>query len=660
MRAGNKKRGKSIFRKTAVVFVIVALVPALIMGLRGYQSLADEMQHLVDSGKVKPAESAALLRSTEIQTFAYAGYGLAVALVLGYFFATSVVRPIRALQAGARRIGGGDLDFRVETDTEDELEELASTLNNMAISQKSREAEIKARSRELQVLYEISHTMAETRNQDKLLNSALASTIAISGATAGCVMLAGPDGKLKSAVCHASDKSVPAPSAAVFENAARQATRTGKTAVYKCPGSKAEPFHAIACVPLTFETRLRGALCLSSAEDHFSPEALRTISAIGGELVVAIENMVLFEEMEARTAELNQATEEIASLISEAESRKSFSTRYQNNNLVKCWEFKHCRFEQCPAYGSPNLRCWQIAGTHCGGEIQGVFAQKLGHCEKCEVLQRACPDKITLLGETFNNMMAILEQRVREQKELQRRLYSSLKLAAIGELAAGVAHEINNPLTGILASAMLLKSKTAAGRDVQKNLAVIESEALRARDIVRNLLDFAHQGDTIKTEAISLGSLIEQTLFLMRHQAKLASVKVQTRLDDGLPQLHLDANQMKQVFMNIIQNAVQAMPAGGSLVISATSSSGGRGAQSLQVEFADSGIGMDDEAMARIFDPFFTTKRIGEGTGLGLSVSHRIVSEHGGEIRVKSAPGRGSTFTVVLPVDNCQKEREVA
>ncbi len=654
-----RNKRKSIFRKTAVVFVIVALVPISIMGLHGYQSQADEMQHLVDAGKVKPQESASLLRSTEIQTLAYAGYGLVVALVLGYFFAASVVRPIRALQAGARRIGGGDLDFRVETDTEDELEELAATLNSMAAAQKSREEEIRARSRELEVLYEISHMMTETRDQDDLLNSALAKTIAITGSAAGCVMLVDEKGKFKPAISRTSDETVPLPGPAIFRHIARQA-QTGGTAVFRYPGKNRNyPFGAVACVPLTFETRLRGTLCLTSAGGSFPPETLRTISAIGSELAVALENMRLFREMEARTCELNQATEEIASLISEAESQKSFSTRYHNNRLVKCWQFKHCQFKQCPAYGSASLRCWQIAGTHCCGKVQGVFAQKLGRCEKCEVFQLACPDKITLLGETFNNMMAILEERVREQKELQRRLYKSAKLAAIGELAAGVAHEINNPLTGILASAVLLKSKTRPGGSSEKNLSMIESEALRARDIVRNLLDFAHMGNKIKPEVVSIGSLVEQTLFLMRHQTEKAGVRVMTRLDNDLPHLSLDANQMKQVFINIIQNAVQAMPGGGELVITASQTGGGSGG--VRIGFSDDGIGMNDGQVARIFDPFFTTKRVGEGTGLGLSVSHRIVSEHGGEIRVRSKPSKGSTFTVVLPSNSRQKEsRQVA
>jgi two-component system NtrC family sensor kinase len=296
------------------------------------------------------------------------------------------------------------------------------------------------------------------------------------------------------------------------------------------------------------------------------------------------------------------------------------------------------------------LRCWQVAGTHCCGELQGVFAQKLERCEKCKVFKAACPDKITLLGETFNNMMAVLEQKVREQEELQRRLYHTSKLAAIGELAAGVAHEINNPLTGILGSAILMKSKLAADEESKKRLNVIESEALRARDIVRNLLGFAHQGNSLRLVLTPVRELLQQTLFLVQHQTDLSKIKIAVNIDDNLPPVAVDPNQMKQVFMNIIHNAIQSMPGGGQLDIYAHISKDNNQQQMLQIDFTDTGIGMDEQALSRIFDPFFTTKQVGEGTGLGLSLSQRIVSEHGGEIKAKSKPGKGSTFTVSLPV----------
>ena len=369
---------------------------------------------------------------------------------------------------------------------------------------------------------------------------------------------------------------------------------------------------------------------------------------------------ILSKKLERQNLELGLATSEMSNLFATAERNRSFGTRYENPNLVRCWEMKNCQKTNCPAYGQKeNLRCWQVAGTHCGGEVQGFFAQKLGRCEKCEVFQTACPDKITRLGETFNNMMAILEQRVKDQEELQHQLYGSSKLAAVGELAAGVAHEINNPLTGILATAVLMKTQSIDPETIERKAGVIEIEALRARDIVRNLLDFARQGGNLEREPTPVEKLVEQTLFLVRHQASLTSIQIRTHFQKGLPPVAVDGNQMKQVFMNIIHNAIQSMDGGGRLDIFAGWCRNGPGKGMLEICFADTGAGISSDDMARIFDPFFTTKRVGEGTGLGLSVSQRIVNDHGGKISVESEPGRGSTFKVLLPVaSGCDEQPE--
>ncbi len=655
------KRKKSIFRKTAVIFVIVAMVPITILGLRGYHTYSEELGKLVNSGSISQARKDALLHDTEVQSLTYAGYGLVIALVLGYFFAASVVRPIRTLQDGASRIGEGDLDFRVATDTEDELEELATTINNMAVSLQEREAEIKNRSRDLEALYEIAHSMTESLDPNELLNNALDRAVRITGSLLGCLLLAAEDGSMNPIICRASGRDFGGKDTRVFEFAAGMATGSGEPVVFDYPG-RDFGFDSVACVPLKCEGRLEGALCLAVVREEFSQQALQLLTAIGSEVAVAIENASLFKKMERQNLELAQATSEIASLIAQAESQGSFGIRYQNRNLINCWEHRNCRQDHCPAYGSENLRCWQLAGTHCGGEIQGVFAQKIGRCEDCEVFRLACPDKITMLGETFNNMMVVLEQRVQEQEELQQRLFSSAKLAAIGELAAGVAHEINNPLTGILGNAALLKNGPVTAEKLGKRLAVIESEALRARDIVRNLLDFAHQGSYgRKASPVSVNSLVEHTMFLVRHQADLSDIRVRTLFDDSLPSIMVDANQIKQVFMNIMHNAVQAMPGGGELDIATLLLKSRDGLKQIAVRFSDTGPGIEKEEMARIFNPFYTTKRAGEGTGLGLSVSQRIISEHGGEIKVSSTPGCGSTFTVVLPVNVCALgEQEVA
>ncbi|MFA6000523.1 MAG: ATP-binding protein [Thermoleophilia bacterium] len=624
---------------------------------------SDQLTRWVQSGSISQQEADYQAHEIEEQAIFYSVGGLLIALVVGYFFASGLVRPIRVLQQGARRIGDGDLDYRVATDNENELEELAVTINQMAESLQSREQEITQRNRDLSMLYEVAHSMSESRELVELLAIALEKALEITGSRTGCILM-DEKGELQPVLCRSHDATEDhqsGSSSKIFNHAAGVATSTGKAAVFDLPDNESSHYDSIACVPMKFEGKLQGAICVTGTRTDFPKATLDLLSALGSEVAVAIENTRLFEKMEGQNLELAMATTEIASLISEAEKNKSFGTRYQNPNLIRCWESKKCAQKACPAYDhESNLRCWQVAGTHCGGEVQGVFAQKLGRCEKCEVFKAACPDRITMMGETFNNMMAVLEQRVEQQEELQRQLYSSSKLAAIGELAAGVAHEINNPLTGILGNTLLIKSHPQDAASFEKRVSVIESETLRARDIVRNLLDFARKGDLERTPA-AIDDLIEHTLLLMQHQADLGSVKINTRLDDALPQLIIDANQMKQVFINIIHNAIQSMPDGGVLDITSHLHSNGEG-KMMEIAFEDSGVGMDMQAASRVFDPFFTTKRVGEGTGLGLSVSQRIVSEHGGEITVESEPGNGSIFRVILPVKTgfSQEERHVA
>jgi len=668
--AMSRNRGrikKSIFRKTAIIFVIVGLAPVTILGLRGNHSYAEELNRLVDQGLITREDADSQSHELREQALVYAGYGFVVALVLGYFFASSLVRPIRDLETGARRIGDGDLGYRVETDTDDELEELAATINQMATSLESRTNEISQRQRDLSILYDVAHTMSESRELSDLLSYALQQAMQVTGSHSGCVLLQDHAGGLYPVASQGTPGGGRVlPSSEHFNHAAGAATSKGHPVVYDYGEEAKAGGGSIACIPLKFEGHLQGAICVAGSAQDFPARTLDMLSAIGSELAVAIESARLFDKLEKQNAELALATAEIANLFAKAERNRSFDTRYQNPNLVRCWEFKDCPSHECPAFGlAGNLRCWQVAGTHCGGEVQGLFAQKLGRCEKCEVFQKACPDRITRLGETFNNMMAVLEQRVDEQEELQRQLFSSSKLAAIGELAAGVAHEINNPLTGILGNAMLMKSQPFDAETAAKKMSVIESEALRARDIVRNLLDFAHHGPDLERRPEQVGELLAGTLSLLRHQADITAVQIETEIDDGLPEIAVDTNQIKQVFMNIIHNAIHAMETGGRLDIRARLARQGKGtagAEAMEISFTDSGKGMEPDLMARIFDPFYTTKGVGEGTGLGLSVSQRIVNEHGGQIRVASLPGAGSTFTIALPVNpGCSQEnREVA
>ena len=238
-----------------------------------------------------------------------------------------------------------------------------------------------------------------------------------------------------------------------------------------------------------------------------------------------------------------------------------------------------------------------------------------------------------------------LKDRMLELQTTQQQLLQSAKLAAIGELAASVAHEINNPLTVVLASSAVLLRKTPADSAAYAKITNIINAANRAGKIVRDLLDFSRRREP-QHESVNVNDLVRRSLDIV--QTRLASGAVETRLmlEEHLPPVMGDPDQLTQVFINLFANAVDAMPGGGTLTVQ-TSTLSADGAVSIRV--ADTGTGMDQTQIARIFEPFFTTKGEGKGTGLGLSVSLSIISKHGGNIEVESHPGQGTTMRVKLP-----------
>jgi two-component system NtrC family sensor kinase len=236
---------------------------------------------------------------------------------------------------------------------------------------------------------------------------------------------------------------------------------------------------------------------------------------------------------------------------------------------------------------------------------------------------------------------------ISELARLQKQLLQAEKLASVGRLSAGVAHEINNPLTGILTHGYFLKKKAGEIKLVQEYSDIIINETMRCRKIIRGLLDFSRQTESEK-KLTDINKIVKDTLLLIEHQALMKNVKILTELNEPLPMIIVDANQIQEVFMNIILNALDAMPDGGLLTISSDSIVDGR---YIEIKFTDTGCGIPKENLNKLFDPFFTTKKVGEGTGLGLSVSHGIIEKHNGTIEVQSEVGKGSTFAVKLPVE---------
>ena len=239
-----------------------------------------------------------------------------------------------------------------------------------------------------------------------------------------------------------------------------------------------------------------------------------------------------------------------------------------------------------------------------------------------------------------------LAQNMSRLEDTQAQLIQSAKLSAIGELASGVAHEINNPLTSIIGLAAVLGDQFEPDSEEGEDLSIIRSEAERAKNIVQSLLDFARIGNPVQSSA-NLNQVLESAIFLALPDHIRHKIKLKKHLID-IPAIYVDENQMKQVFINILNNAVYAMPDGGQLTVTSRSMLDRQNAVCLSI--ADTGCGIAPEHLDKIFDPFFTTKEVGQGTGLGLSVSYGIIERHHGCIEVETELGFGTTFHVILPV----------
>jgi two-component system NtrC family sensor kinase len=272
-------------------------------------------------------------------------------------------------------------------------------------------------------------------------------------------------------------------------------------------------------------------------------------------------------------------------------------------------------------------------------------------------------DELGELSDSFNNMISELkrsrdaieewtqtlehrvQERTQELQQVQGQLIHAGKMAALGELAAGVAHEINNPLTGVLTFSSLMLKKVDENHPWKKDLETIVQQTSRCRNIVKGLLDFARQRKPDKKEW-DIHTLIERTLTLVEKQAPFQNITIVKEFKTSIPMLFIDGDQIQQVFMNILLNAADAMAEGGKLTIRTDLKDG-----VAEVSFTDTGSGIPKEHLSKLFDPFFTTKQTGKGTGLGLAISYGIVQSHNGDIQVDSEMGKGSTFRIKIPVD---------
>lgn len=269
------------------------------------------------------------------------------------------------------------------------------------------------------------------------------------------------------------------------------------------------------------------------------------------------------------------------------------------------------------------------------GELAAAFNDMASKLKKAQEEQ----------DEWAATLEARVEERTRKIKEMQAVLVRSEKLASLGELVSGIAHELNNPLTGLMIHASLISSDPGLDDSLAEDCQVVIHEAKRCSKIVKDLLGFARISDSQKVKQ-PVSKTIDRATALIEHNVDFRDMEIIKEYDSDLPEVLMDASQIEQVLINMMINACQAMPEGGKLVIRTGVSASG---DHIYIRIEDTGCGIPEENIGKIFDPFFTTKG-NKGTGLGLSVSYGIIQSHGGEIEVESKQGSGTAFTITLPI----------
>jgi signal transduction histidine kinase len=409
----------------------------------------------------------------------------------------------------------------------------------------------------------------------------------------------------------------------------------------------------VTVIPMTLADRMVGLLLLGVAEPP-APPTLDLISTMASQVAVAADKVELFQRERRKTAQLSAITQvskkivtihnvdvllqQTSRLIEESFGFDRVAVVLQQDGTAPATD--EGASAEIPIFFREQtigrMAVWLRPGT-------ALTADDLA-------MLQTLADEIAVAIENAR-LYEHLQQQMRMLEQTQLQLLQSAKLATIGELAAFIAHEINNPLTSVLGYASLLLSETNGDDPRRADIEVIEKEALRARAIVRDLLGYARQTDSAMAFT-QVNEAIESVLPLVRQRAAGANVTIEARFDPALPSIMADVNQLKQVFINILNNAIDAMPDGGRVevatrVVHGNGTNGG--APLVEISFQDSGVGIDPQHLEKIFDAFFTTKGAGRGTGLGLPISKRIVERHGGTITVTSEPGRGSCFTIQLP-----------
>ena len=412
---------------------------------------------------------------------------------------------------------------------------------------------------------------------------------------------------------------------------------------------------------------VEGTLCPSCREKEYAAKSIacrncRIFRAVSGDEIQA-----LAESFDAMTRSLKHTISQLEASGKTIEvSEKKYRRIFESSMDMVFVTDSQGRFLDINQTGKTILGGEDLTGAADGFSLPDVFSSPFEYADiQQDLIQQGFVKDLEFTLKTLsgNELQALLSSScqldpggevlgyegiikdITQRRNMEQQLLQADKLASLGQLSAGVAHEINNPLGLILGYTQLMLREEPESSQKYEDLKTIEKHTRNCKTIVEALLNFARKTETKKV-LVDVNCAIEQVITVIRHQFELSGIEVHTRYDSDLPQVLGDTEKLKQVVMNLVMNARQSISKAGQITVSTRYDSRN---QKITIAVKDTGSGIPPHVIIRIFDPFFTTKPTGQGTGLGLSVSYGIVKEHGGEITVDSEPEKGSLFSVILP-----------
>jgi signal transduction histidine kinase len=368
-------------------------------------------------------------------------------------------------------------------------------------------------------------------------------------------------------------------------------------------------------------------------------------------LVAGIGCGVVYRLMVSHQRRINATADDLARRLEGYLDQSSKPLDFHNPHLARSRRALRVEHVDCPMHDRSDRPCWRdvalASASHNGnddrggnGEINGRIT--IQQCHECAVYRLSCPDGLTRLGESFNSLMYMLDEEAQRVRRMQSQMVEKEKMVAIGQMAAGVAHEIANPLSSISSIVQLLKRGPA--KNLADNLDLIQTHIERITSTVRQMTSLSRPLPA-RWRPVDIARTLDEAVRLVSFDRRAESVRIETVIDDALPTTYGLNEQLQQVFINLLLNALDAMADGGRLTVDARCER-----NHIALTFEDTGCGIPASVGRRIFEPFFTTKDPGKGTGMGLAVSYNIVQKHGGRIEFHDRQGGGTVFTIELPI----------